>query len=135
MRSDDALFFHQLLFPMCDPQRSGIRGDPRAPFYSIVEKFCNKYCADLGLGGAYGHSFKQVKLDELVHFDGVVIRDGVRGGSNGAIYRRWIPECCDYDVAVTKSMCHTRWLQIKRVCLVMMDITLHSNMILYIVPW
>jgi hypothetical protein len=114
MVKGDALFFHQLLLPMCDPKMSGITDDPRKAFYSQVETFSNLYAIHIGLGGSYGHKFKNIVLDELVHFDGVVIRDGVKGGSNGAIYRRWM-DGADYDALVQGSITHTRWLQIKRV--------------------
>jgi hypothetical protein len=80
MTSCDALFFYQLLLPMCDPTKSGITNDPRKAFYSRVETFTNWYAYSIGLGGSYGHRFKSVDLSELVHFDGVVVRDGGRGG-------------------------------------------------------
>jgi hypothetical protein len=114
MVKGDALFFHQLLLPMCDPQMSGIVGDARKAFYSKVETFSNLYALQIKLGGSYGHAFKNVLLDELVRFDGVVVRDGVKGGSNGAIYRRWM-DGADFDPLVAASITHTRWLQIKRV--------------------
>lgn len=114
MQKGDALFFHQLLLPMCDPKMSGINGDARKAFYSQVETFSNLYAIQIGLGGSYGHKFKNVTLDELVRFDGVVVRDGVKGGSNGAIYRRWM-NGADYDSLTQGSITHTRWLQIKRV--------------------
>jgi hypothetical protein len=114
MTTGDALFFHQLLLPICDPKRSGIQDDPRKPFYSEVERFSNIYAFGIGLGGSYGHTFKTITLDELVRYDGVVVRDGVRGGSNGALHRRWM-ECADHDDEIDQSMRHGRWLQIKRV--------------------
>jgi hypothetical protein len=114
MLRGDALFFYQLLLPICDPTKSGIKGDPRKAFYSKVEGFTNSYAYSIGLGGAYGHRFKSIDLHELVHFDGVVVRDGVRGGSNGALYRRWM-EGADRDELIVESIHHCRWLQIKRV--------------------
>jgi hypothetical protein len=54
-------------------------------------------------------------LDELVHFDGVVVRDGVRGGSNGALYRQRWTEGADQDEFFRESICHCCWLQIKQV--------------------
>jgi hypothetical protein len=57
---------------------------------SKVVRFTN-VCAyyTIGLGGSYGHKFKPIDLDELVHFDVVVVRNGVHGGStNGALYQR-----------------------------------------------
>ena len=47
--------------------------------------------------------------------DGVVVRDGVRGGSNGALYRRWLSNGSDYDETISVAQTHCRWLQIKRV--------------------
>ena len=32
----DALFFYQLLLPICDPKLSGIQGGDRRPFFSEV---------------------------------------------------------------------------------------------------
>jgi hypothetical protein len=56
---------------------------------------------------------KTVDLEEVVHFDGVVVRDGVRGGSGGSLHRRWDMDCVDYDPSVKLAMTHLRWLQIK----------------------
>jgi hypothetical protein len=100
---------------MCNTKRSGIANDPRMSFYSEVENFSNAYALSIGLGGSYGHSFKLLKAFEIVHFDGVVIKDGVRGGSNGALYRRWESSCSDYDDMIVSSMKVHRFLQIKRV--------------------
>ena len=44
---------------------------------------------EIGLSGEiYGHSFDPVTIEGLLHFDGVVVRDGVNGCSSEAIYRR-----------------------------------------------
>jgi len=56
-----------------------------------------------------------IQVPEWVHFDGVVIMDGVRGGSDGAIYRRFLLDCVDFCPIISKSMTYTRWLQGKRV--------------------
>ena len=42
------------------------------------------------------------------------MRDGVRGGTEGAIYQRWVKDCADYNTHVDTSMRHARFLQIKR---------------------
>ena len=47
------------------------------------------YARSLGLGGSYGHKFKDIKIEELIHYDGVVVRDGVRSDSGGVIHCRW----------------------------------------------
>jgi hypothetical protein len=46
-----------------------------------VECWTQKYVTSIGLGASYGHSFKEVMLEELLCFDSVVIRDGVHGGT------------------------------------------------------
>ena len=33
-----------------------------------------------------GHEFENVTLKEILHHDGCIVRDGVKGGSSGAIY-------------------------------------------------
>ena len=83
----DAFFFWQLLFPICDQAFSTIENDPRLPFYSKVEKWSQKYAATQGIGGSYGHECKPVLAADLLHFDMAVVRDGVLGGMDGAIYR------------------------------------------------
>lgn len=116
MKDCDALFFYQLLLPICDPKKSGIPGDPRKPFYSEVCKFSNTYACEQGLfSGQYGHAFKQVRFDELVHFDGTVVRDGALGGSSGALYRRWLQDCSMFDREIAENISYHRWLQLKRV--------------------
>jgi hypothetical protein len=47
----DAFFFWQLLFPICDPAKSGIADDPRLAFYLVVEGWSQKYAASIGIGG------------------------------------------------------------------------------------
>ena len=114
MEKIDALFFYQLLLPMCNPARSGILHYPRLPFYSEVEKFLQLYAIQVNLGGTYRHSFNNLNIDELVCFDGVVVRDGVRGGSNGGIHRRWMYGS-DFDSFVSARILYSRWLAVKRV--------------------
>jgi hypothetical protein len=116
----DALFFFQLLLPICDPKKSGVLDDPRMPYYSKVERWSQKYAADIGLMGSYGHEFKPIMLDELVHYDAIMVRDGVHGGADGATYRRWKYDDSAYDPDIAGAMTHTRWLQIKR-CIKLCD--------------
>ena len=72
------------------------------------------YAVQFGLGGTYGHKFNNVDVEELLHHNGCIVYDGVRGGSGGAIYWQWIPGS-DYDDHMYQSQTHRRWLQIKRV--------------------
>ena len=113
MDTKDFLFFYQLLLPICDISKSGIANDPRLSYYSNVEEWSNMYACKLGLGGTYGHAFKNLTARELMVHDGCIVRDGVRGG-NGAIHRRWM-NCADYDDDIFTAMPHRRWLQAKRV--------------------
>ena len=114
MKSTDAFFLNQLLLPFCDTSRSGVPDDPRASFYHKVESFSNLYAFTNGLGGLYGYNYKPLKLAEIMRFDGVVVRDGVKGGSNGAIHRRYL-NGADYDIQIASSLTYRRFLQIKRV--------------------
>ena len=105
--------FYQLLLPICDPKRLVIQDDDRQLFCSEVEGFTNLYAYSISLVGSYGHKFKPVELHELVHFDGVVVKDGVCCGIGGVMYRRWV-DGCDYDEVIVDTINHSRWLQIKR---------------------
>ena len=113
----DALKFLQLIFPICDTSRNGITDDPRLPFYSSVSHWSNLYAVgELKLGMGYGHDYKMITLDELVKWDGILMKDGVLGGSNGAMLRRWDTRVDNamFDAAISKAMTKTRYLEIKR---------------------
>jgi len=114
LNKKDFLFFLQLVLPLGDPEKSGVEEDERLPYYSKVEQWSNLYAYQIGLGGSYGHEFKSVSLKEILHHDGCIVRDGVRGGSSGAIYRRW-QMGADYDDNIAMSITFRRWLQIKRI--------------------
>ena len=75
------LFFYQLFLPMCDTSKSGIEGDPCLSYYSKMEEWSKLYAVKIGLGGTYGHAFKNLNVRELVVHDGCIVRDGVRGGN------------------------------------------------------
>ena len=67
----------------------GVKNDKRKSFLSEVERFTNLYAYQKGLiAGSYGHKFMPVSIPELARFDGVLIRDGVLGGTDGALHRR-----------------------------------------------
>jgi hypothetical protein len=113
MQAGDSLFFYQLQLPMCDPKKSGIDSDPQKDFYSKIDKFSNLYAVEIGMGDAYSHKFELISPQDLVRWTGVVVCDGVKGGSDGALYQRWM-EGASYDETIDESMNHSRWLQIKR---------------------
>ena len=60
IETENFLFFYQLILPICDTKKSGIDDDPRMSYYSAVERWSNFYAVNLGLGGTYGHSFRNV---------------------------------------------------------------------------
>ena len=141
LETNDFLFFYQLILPICNTEKSGIRGDERLSYYAKVEEWSNLYAYQIGLGGSYGHEFKNVSVKEILHHDGCIVRDGVRGGSSGAIYRRW-QIGADYDDHIAMSQTFRRWLQIKRIkklCnndsapkKVKKNTTLHNNMTIFL---
>ena len=115
LNKKDFLFFLQLVLPLGDPEKSGVEEDDRLPFYSKVKQWSNLYAYQIGLGGSYGDEFsKSVSLKEILHHDGYIVRDGVRGGSSGAIYRHW-QIGTDYHDNIAMSITFRRWLQIKRI--------------------
>ena len=105
----DALFFYQLILPICNPQFSGIQDDPRKSYYHEVEKFTNTSKLNSGLGVSYGHHWNLTSAKELVNLDGILIHDGVLGSTQGALYRRWDQRspCYSKDIAsvMTLSRC------------------------------
>ena len=118
----DSLFFHQLLLPIHaidkDKNQMPVPDDPRMPFYAPVSKWSNAYAVgELELGCGYGHKFVNVTPAECVLWDGVVVMDGVRGGSKGAMMRRFDKreDNTAYDKYCDAAMTKTRWLEMKRV--------------------
>ena len=115
MINEDALFWFQLLLPIGDPSKSGIDGDQRAAFYSDLVRFTAIYQAANGIGGTYGNKVRPIELPELVKFHGALIRDGVKGESDGGIHRRWNQTSSAFDYDIAQAMTLTRFRQIKRV--------------------
>ena len=100
----DDLLFYQIILPIRDVNDSRIDDDPRHNNFSDAENFSACYAFGIGLLGSYGHDFKVPKIGELVKFDGVVIRDGVIGGSNGELYCRWQYNGPDFDDEIPNSI-------------------------------
>ena len=68
MKNEDALFFTQLVIPICDPAKSGIKGDPRKPYYTKVASYTNSYANDVkGWNGAYSQEFRTTVPEEHVN--------------------------------------------------------------------
>ena len=114
MESVDALFFFQLLLPLCDPAQSGVEDDPRIAYYTDVEGFTNASKCLSGTGVSYGHTWTQTNACELLQHDAILIYDGVLGGSKGALYRRWDPDSCLYNKDIANAMTLTRFGELKR---------------------
>ena len=89
IRERESLFFYQLLLPMYDTPLSIIREGKWPLYYYEVEKLSNIYAYHIGLDGSYGYGFKHMKLPDVFFHDGYIVRDGVRGGTSGAIYCFW----------------------------------------------
>ena len=53
-----------------------------------MKKLSNLYACQLGLGGSYGHTFKNIKLPENLHHDDCVVKDGDHSGSGADICRQ-----------------------------------------------
>ena len=111
----DALFFFQLLLPMCDTSKSGISNDPRKNFYCDVTRFSNLYKYQNGIGSTYGHHIAEAEMPEYVRWDGCLVRDGVRGGGDGALYRRWNKNTSHSDEYCQEAMSLDRWVNLKRI--------------------
>eukprot|EP00957_Ditylum_brightwellii_P191688 14593371-Ditylum_brightwellii.AAC.1 len=70
------------------------------------------YAAQLGLCGAYSKKFKTKQIDELVRWDGILVHNGVRGGSGGAIHCCW-QESADHDLYTDECIKYCCFIQIK----------------------
>jgi hypothetical protein len=113
---DSPLHWYQLLSPICDPAMSGIDGDGRMPFYTHAASCSNIYAyACKNWGGGYSHAFNQVSETELVHWNGIPIHHGARGGQPDSLHHRWCPSDPDYDNFIADSMTASRYRQIKAI--------------------
>ena len=110
----DALFFLQLILPICNPQLSGIKDDPRKSYYQEAERHTNSSKVNSGMGVSYGHQWNLTSAKELTNFDGILVRDGVLGGSQGALHRRWEADGPCYSKEIARVMSLTRYGEIKR---------------------
>jgi len=112
--TNDPLFFYQLLFPFCDPKKSGVEDDNRMPYYTLATICTNVYAAGQGAGSGVGHEWKSVNVAQLVHWTGVPIRNGALDGKPGTIYARWNGNDPRYDPYIDNAMSKSRWKILKR---------------------
>ena len=76
MKSEDTLFFAQLVIPICNPAKSGIKGNPRKPYYTKVASYTNSYANYVkGWNGAYLQEFCITFPEEHVNWDGIIGRN------------------------------------------------------------
>ena len=90
----DAIFFRQIILPICDTSKPGVENDGRFNYYDDVQMLSVLYQISNKLGETYGHRLPLPIVDEFVKFDGVVIRDAIHGQGEGTIYRRWRNGAC-----------------------------------------
>ncbi len=60
----DALFFLQLILPICNLQSSGIKDNPRKSYYHEVEKHMNSLKLNSGMGVSYSHQWSLTNCKE-----------------------------------------------------------------------
>jgi len=60
--------------------------------------------SELELGSGYGHYFETTSAQELVQWDGVLVMDGVPGGSKGGILQRFntYADSTSYDKEISR---------------------------------
>ena len=112
MVAGDALFFFQLLVPLHDTTKTGINDDPRKSFYTEIADWTNLYALEVKKwGGNYSRPFKQCIAEDIIHFDGIVIRN-----VNSFVGHSWSTNATDsnrYDPVIAETMKLRRWLDIK----------------------
>ena len=110
MVEGDCLFFCQLVFPICDPDHSGIDNDPRRAYYESIADFSNVYAMGIKRrGGTRGHMFRPTNAEEQVNWDGVVARN-----LNKRLDDSWITSQTNrYDPLIDETMGPRRWLDLK----------------------
>jgi hypothetical protein len=64
-----------------------------------------------GWGGGYGHNFKLVTKQDLVHRVGAPIRHSARDGSASSLHRRWLLDDANYNNIIANNMTLTQWCQ------------------------
>ena len=76
MNSEDAFSSAQLVILICDPTKSGIKGDPWKPYYTKVALYTNSYANDVkGWNGAYSREFRTTVPEEHINWDGIIGRN------------------------------------------------------------
>ena len=74
---------------MCHPSKSSIVNDPIVPYFTSVESFTNIYKFNTDQGRRYRIEWNNVVVSEIVQSNGIMMRDGLLGGSNGTLYEQF----------------------------------------------
>eukprot|EP00956_Cyclotella_meneghiniana_P037933 scaffold146895_cov36-Cyclotella_meneghiniana.AAC.1 len=109
------IHFYNLLLPIHDPTKSGIKDYGRMPFYSRVAQCTNLYAMSKGLGTGYNHKYQPVSEMKMLKWAGVVVRHGARAGQPMGLHYRWVPTDPDYDPMIPAAITLSRWRQVKSV--------------------
>ena len=113
MKTWYALFFFQVLWLMFHPYKSGIVNYPIIPHFTSVGSFTKIYKFSTGQGGSYGQECKNIVVTEIFQFNGILVRDGVFGGSNGTLYKQQNHNSSMYSPEISQAMTLTRFGEIK----------------------
>ena len=76
----NALFFRQLILPLCNTFLSGIENDERKNFCSECEIDSNTHTSKIRAISSHRQVFELIIILDLAHFNGVITRDGYIGG-------------------------------------------------------
>ena len=114
MKTCDVIFFFHVLWSICHPSKSDVVNDPRFPYFTSMKSFTNIYKFRNGIGGSYGNKWKNVAVTYLFRFNGIPVRFGIIGGSNGALYEQWNPNLPMHSPEIAQYMTLTRFCEIKR---------------------
>jgi|SaaInl74LU_5_DNA_1037368.scaffolds.fasta_scaffold05988_1 hypothetical protein len=113
-RVSDPLFIYQMLFPLCEPSKSGINDDKRMPYYSQTALYTNTYAALSGGGVGYGHLWKNASAVEMIKWEGIPIRHGSLDGNPGTHHTRWMKTDPRFDPIIADNFNYSRYLEVKR---------------------
>jgi hypothetical protein len=115
VKEPDALFFLQLVAPICDVEggKSSIPDDHWKNFFVPHTKWTNKYIHDMYSNNqiGIGHSINNFTVAELVRWWGIVGLDGVLGGTHHRMERRWKLGTVSYNPLIASAMPFSRFQQ------------------------
>lgn len=100
--------FYHLLFPIYNPQRSGMANNHWKSFYNAATHSTNKYAIVDQQQGNDGGPFCPTNAEELVNFDEIVAHN-----SNENIHDCWFDDKGDlYDTIIADTMSHSQLIDL-----------------------